>query len=88
MSQLEFIKSHIEKYGEVSRNTALANHITRLSAIMFTLRKVYEITGEWRGGDYVYKWSKWVKPRTEIYWVKDGNGAIVDTIRKEVTMKM
>ena len=88
MSQLDFIKSHLEKYGEISRNTALANHITRLGAYACDLKRMgYDIKGEWRGKDYVYKWGKWTKPRQEVWLVKDGD-RVIDTIRKEVTMKM
>ena len=88
MSQLDFIKSHLEKYGEISRNLALANHITRLGAYICILNKIYDIEGEWRGKDYVYKWKGFVKPRQEVWLVKDDYGNVVDSIRKEITMKM
>lgn len=54
-SQKDFIKAQLAQYGEVSRNTALANGITRLSAIMLNLKNEgLNFTTFDRGGDYVY----------------------------------
>ncbi len=60
------VVEQLEKTGEVSRNWALRNYISRLSAIIYDLRHgdEWEIDGEFResttifgkGKDYVYIW--------------------------------
>ena len=89
MSQLDFIKSHIEKYGSIGRNMCLNNHITRLSGYICILSKIgYEFDTANVGGDYVYTLKNWKKPRQEVWIAKDSYGNVVDSIRKEITMKM
>lgn len=54
-SQLDWVKSQLAQYGEVTRNQCLAHNITRLSAIILKLRGMgYNFTTSERGGDYVY----------------------------------
>ena len=38
-SQVTMVEKRLEKYGEVSRNWALDNYISRLSAIIYKLKK-------------------------------------------------
>lgn len=54
-SQLDWVKSQLAQYGEITRNQCLARNITRLSAIILKLRGMgYDFTTSERGGDYVY----------------------------------
>lgn len=88
MSQLDFIKSHLEKYGYISRNICLRNYISRLGARIADLKKLgYDFDTKTVEGDYFYYLKGWQQPRTEVYVLKDGD-RVVDTIRKEITMKM
>lgn len=58
-SQLTRVRRMLKSNGEVTRNWALQNYITRLSAIILILkRQGYGIEAEKRGGDWVYK-LKW-----------------------------
>jgi hypothetical protein len=55
-SQRNFIKRVLRDKGEVSRNFALSQFISRLGAIICDLRKEgWEFDIERRNGDYVYK---------------------------------
>lgn len=59
MSQVEFVKKRLEANGKVSRNECLRNYISRLGAIIYTLRREgYELEGKYvntqNGRDYVY----------------------------------
>lgn len=59
MNQKQWAIDQLNKYGEVSRNGALQNRITRLGAIICDLNQNgWEIVGEWvkhdKGKDYVY----------------------------------
>lgn len=55
-SQKNWVKQQLRENGEVSRNTALKNFVSRLSAIICVLRKEgYEFTTFSREGDYVYR---------------------------------
>jgi hypothetical protein len=55
-TQLKFIKQVLRDKGEVSRNFALQNYISRLGAIICSLKKDgWEFNIERRNGDYVYK---------------------------------
>jgi phage-related protein len=55
-SQTERVKLRLEQTGEISRNECLRNYISRLSAIIYSLKKEgYEFTEFSRKGDYVYK---------------------------------
>lgn len=54
-TQLDWVKSQLAQYGEITRNQCLAHNITRLSAIILKLRGMgYDFTTSERGGDYVY----------------------------------
>lgn len=59
-TQMGWVKQQLIERGEVSRNDALKNHITRLGAIIYSLThdEGWEIDGRWRkslfGKDYVY----------------------------------
>lgn len=54
-TQLEWVKSQLAQYSEITRNQCLAHNITRLSAIILTLKhQGYDFTTSERGGDYVY----------------------------------
>lgn len=63
MTQEEFVKAELKKHKEVSRNLCLQNNITRLGAIIYTLKDEirdtdWYIEGKWAkteyGKDYVY----------------------------------
>jgi len=63
-SQEQIVIKQLQENGQVSRNWALRNYISRLSAIILNLKKAgYEITGKnertlggyGRGLDFVYK---------------------------------
>lgn len=54
-SQREWVIEQLDRFGEVTRNQCLGSRITRLSAIMLTLKNEgYQFTTKSRGGDYVY----------------------------------
>ena len=56
MSQKAIIKKILQEEGEITRNRALSMYISRLGAIICTLKKEgYQFRTENRGGDYVYK---------------------------------
>lgn len=58
-TQEDFVLACLNTHGEVSRNHCLRNYITRLSAIMYDLKKnglQFEV--ERRDGDYYYKLVK------------------------------
>jgi len=66
-SQEELVIKQLQENGQVSRNWALRNYISRLSAIILNLRKSgWEITGKnertlggyGRGLDFVYRLNK------------------------------
>lgn len=63
MTQLQWVKEVIKNDGEISRNFALRNYVSRLGAIICTLKKQgYEFDTEWKETmthfgkrkDYVY----------------------------------
>lgn len=55
-SQEEKVLAQLKETGEVSRNWCLQRYITRLSAIIYNLKKDgYDFEIERRDGDYVYK---------------------------------
>ena len=74
-SQKQIVLKHMRETGSVSRNWALQNYISRLSAIMLDLKNE-GVNFETRqdGGDYVY--SLLDKPQKVVYRV---NGEIVAT---------
>lgn len=58
MSQIEKVKYRLEVDGRVTRNWALQNYISRLSAIIKVLKNMgYAIKGKKEGTDYVYTLS-------------------------------
>ena len=62
-TQVEWVVKQIETKGKVSRNQALRRYITRLGAIVCTLRDSgYAMRGEYvttrHGKDYVYSLIK------------------------------
>ncbi len=57
--QLNFVKDQLLTHGEVSRNTALRNNITRLATYIVLLkRNGWKFKTEKRAGDYVYSLDK------------------------------
>lgn len=59
MSQELWVRIVLKDHGEISRNHALENRVTRLAAIIRLLKnKGWGIEGEERNGDYIYK-LKW-----------------------------
>lgn len=58
-SQKQLIVAQLREFGEVSRNWALRNFISRLAAIILVLKKEgWEFIEEKRDGDYVYVVTK------------------------------
>lgn len=64
MSQKSWVLEQLRERGRVSRNDALANHITRLAALIANLRQEgWSLEGKWVYGfngiaptkDYIYK---------------------------------
>lgn len=58
-SQEEIVVEQLNRYGEISRNFCLKNYISRLSSIIFNLKKEgWKFEGQYRdyayGKDYVY----------------------------------
>jgi hypothetical protein len=74
MSQKTKVLKLMREQGYVTRNWALSNFISRLSAIILDLKQDgVNIEGGWKEGDFVYKLLD--KPvRTEVFRV---NGEIV-----------
>lgn len=63
LTQLEFVKERLVRYGFITRNFALRNYISRLGALIGILRdKGWEFKGEYidtmtpfgKGKDYKY----------------------------------
>ena len=71
-TQEQWVKNQLRQYGEVSRNGALQNYISRLGAIVCNLNKIgWNITGDYKktekGKDFIYTLvSAPQKPRIEI----------------------
>lgn len=62
-TQEKFVEAVLKKKGKISRNFCLQRYISRLSAIIFTLKtKGYKIEGQFvktkHGRDYVYYLTK------------------------------
>jgi hypothetical protein len=61
-SQVERVKSYIERTGSITRNLCLEHHITRLSAIIYTLEKkygmIFKTEENANGTDYKYSLIK------------------------------
>ena len=58
-SQKQLIKDQLDEFGEVSRNFALRNYISRLAAIIAILKKEgMDFDTEERNGDYFYMIKK------------------------------
>jgi len=55
-TQIKVVDNQLNKYGYISRNWCLRRWITRLSAIIYDLKKKgYQFEIERRNNDYVYK---------------------------------
>lgn len=59
-TQKQFVISNLNEFGEISRNTCLKQYITRLGAIIYSLKKQgWKIESDYRqteyGKDFVYK---------------------------------
>lgn len=55
MTQKQRVLGQLKKFGKISRNDCLRNYISRLSAIIYDLKKEgYEFTEKEVGGDYIY----------------------------------
>lgn len=55
MTQKQRVLGQLKKFGKISRNDCLKNYISRLSAIIYDLKKEgYEFTEKEINGDYVY----------------------------------
>jgi len=56
------VKSYIERTGSITRNLCLEHHITRLSAIIYTLEKkygmIFKTEENANGTDYKYSLIK------------------------------
>ena len=77
-TQYNFVKKQLLEKGQITRNQALQNYITRLSSIILTLKEEgFEIEGSFKkvkgGKDYVYTLQKSPYKKKE-YWV---NGTLV-----------
>lgn len=78
MNQKQFIINKLNKDGFITRNFALKNYISRLSAIILNLKNEgWKIEGRNDGGDYIYEvvGSPFKK---EIYKLDDGRLIMVD----------
>jgi len=54
-TQIEWAKTKLRENGEVGRNEALREYITRLGSIVNRLNKEgWSIKGGYRNGDYIY----------------------------------
>lgn len=68
-SQKQWVKEQLHQYGEVTRNQALQNHITRLSAIILNLKNEgYDLHPFARGGDYVYAIEKPAQKKPQLVY--------------------
>lgn len=63
LSQKEMILRHLEDYGEITSWEAIKEYgVTRLSAVIYDLRKVYTIEDVWEKGYNRYGApTRWVK---------------------------
>ena len=65
-TQLQWVVKQLKENGQVSRNEALKHYISRLGAIVCSLKKAgwniegrneHTLGGHGRGLDYVYRWQ-------------------------------
>lgn len=91
-TQIDRVLRTLRETGVVSRNHFLDlpyDRITRLGAIICNLRNEpynYDIETEETDRDTLYRLKTPIK--YETWLVKDDYGNVVDSIRKEITMKM
>jgi len=77
--QLQFVRTHLDKYGKISRNMCLANFISRLGAIMFKLKEQgYDVEGKYEKGDFIYYMKNQV-PKVSTYILRTPSGEVVET---------
>lgn len=73
-TQIQYVKKYLLENGRIDRNMCLRQRITRLGAIIFTLKKKpynYKIKGEWvkeNGGRnfYYYLTEQPYKPKVQV----------------------
>ena len=86
-TQVNFIKRVLRDKGEVSRNFALSQYISRLGAIICSLRKDgWEFDIERRQGDYVYKLKQ--APVIRKVEIIDGRAVEVRTVDEAQQTKL
>lgn len=84
-TQLEWVKSQLAQYGEITRNQCLQERITRLSAIILVLKSEgFDFTTSRRGGDYVYKLASAPEVKKEVQYRTE----IIDTPNGPVARKI
>ena len=78
-TQVAWVKQCLRERGQISRNEALANYISRLGAIICSLKKEgWEIDGEYKAGNYVYK----LKVAPVIRKIEIINGRAVEVVQQ------
>jgi len=71
-SQKQIIVNKLKQDGEISRNWALSNYISRLSAIILVLKhKGWRFKIEHRDGDYIYEVENKDSIPTEVATAKE-----------------
>ncbi len=82
-TQRMWVEKQLREHGEVTRNTALQNFISRLGAIVHGMRASgWQITPSRRGRDYVYTLGEAPKRKVSVFEPVWEGGRIV--ARREV----
>jgi biotin-(acetyl-CoA carboxylase) ligase len=78
-TQLNWVKQQLRQNGQISRNEALRNYISRLGAIILVLKKQgWQFETEWKEGDYIYK----LKVAPVIRKIEIINGRAVEVVQQ------
>lgn len=84
-TQTAWVKRQLLDNGEITRNQALQNYISRLGAIICDLNQEpgWEVSGEYRktknGRDYVYKLIRCPLKKVAYYKEESGQKILVGT---------
>ncbi len=77
-TQRKWVENQLKEYGEISRNGALKNFISRLGAIMCSLKQDgWEFDTSRREGDYVYKLIDYPKRTVIEHDIVEKDGKMV-----------
>ncbi len=78
-SQKQFVVDTLRKQGYITRNYCLQNFISRLGAIILTLKKAgMNIEAESKNGDYIYHLKD--RPKEVVVYTRSNGEKIIQKI--------